>query len=208
MRDYQPIGTKEFNPFARGDSILRSPPRSRTFSLSELETSKQSCVDQRKEKKFKRKRKGSISEKNTGSSFNHASTLRDILKEVMTQTEILQNIVAQAYRPKAELCEVSRQFVLQVEKLINEDTRNEGLEDLIIENEKLLRQNRSIGAKEKFYQRKNARRQQLRRKELKKQCLQNVGFFGPHHVPIWEKHMQTWGVSVSALLHAAVTSFL
>ena len=40
------------------------------------------------------------------------------------------------------------------------------------------------------------------------QCLQNVGFFGPHHVPIWEKHMQTWRVSVSALLHAAVTSFV
>ena len=32
------------------------------------------------------------------------------------------------------------------------------------------------------------------------QCLQNVGFFGPHHDPIWEKHMQTWRVSVSALL--------
>ena len=40
------------------------------------------------------------------------------------------------------------------------------------------------------------------------QCLQNVGFFGPHHVPIWEKHMQTCRVSVSALLHAAVTSFV
>ena len=40
------------------------------------------------------------------------------------------------------------------------------------------------------------------------QCLQNVGFFGPHHVPIWEKHMQTWRVSVSALLYAAVTSFV
>ena len=43
---------------------------------------------------------------------------------------------------------------------------------------------------------------------VKTQCLQNVGFFGPHHVPIWEKHMQTWRVSVSALLHAAVTSFV
>ena len=41
-----------------------------------------------------------------------------------------------------------------------------------------------------------------------KQCLQNVGFFGPHHVPIWEKPMQTWRVSLSALLHAAVTSFV
>ena len=40
------------------------------------------------------------------------------------------------------------------------------------------------------------------------QCLQNVGFFGPHHVPIWEEQMQTWRVSVSALLHAAVTSFV
>ena len=41
-----------------------------------------------------------------------------------------------------------------------------------------------------------------------RQCLQIVGLFGPHHVPIWEKHMQTWRVSVSALLHAAVTSFV
>ena len=40
------------------------------------------------------------------------------------------------------------------------------------------------------------------------QCLQIVGFFGPHHVPICEKHMQTWRISVSALLHAAVTSFV
>ena len=40
------------------------------------------------------------------------------------------------------------------------------------------------------------------------QCLQNVGFFDSHHVPIWEKHMQTWRVSVSAQLHAAVTSFV
>ena len=34
------------------------------------------------------------------------------------------------------------------------------------------------------------------------------GIFWPHHVPIQEKQMQTWRVGMSAVLHAASTSFV
>lgn len=156
------------DPFARRESITRSPPRSRSFSVpnfdfKSFDNQEQECI-LTEEKPSKRKRIDDEPERDVKNQKEITNVFRNALEEIVVQVEYLERIVRAAYKPKKEYTGISSKLTLQVEKLKSKaikewldktvDVTRTGNEytELRQENERLLKKICHMEAVEKIHQ--------------------------------------------------------
>ena len=142
------------SPFGRTGIIKRTPPRSRTCSLpdfKEPETDHQNDI-QTTPGAVKRKRSGSTPEKRTWMLKIASNTFEATIREINTLALQLEKVINETYRPKMELCEISRSLLLQVERLHSEEVKKfievtTTQECLKAQNEKIKKENEELRMK-------------------------------------------------------------
>lgn len=150
------------NPFARRDSIQRTPPRDRSSSLSELDPKPNG-----EEKPTKRKRINYSPDKEEEDSSFSGHTLKSTIQKIGTQVRRLENIIKKGYKTKKEICEISSKLSLYMEMIeildskevvdrMNQNTTggdlNAKLEHLQRENDELRENISVIKINQKEYQ--------------------------------------------------------
>lgn len=126
---------KDCNPFARRDSIKRTPPRQRTHSLPDLEdygAFKQKdgdtvSVDGRP---GKRRRADRVQERNWREGGDIGRSFRNIIESMCKHIRKMGECVGEMYKPKKELTDLTGKLLLQVEKLQSGQLKG-WLEDVI-----------------------------------------------------------------------------
>lgn len=176
------------NPFRKRNTIPRTPPRERTFSLPGLHSEEETDNNSSKRKRTE----NSPSDCTDDTEASHA--FMTALNVITTQVELLEKTLKDSYNPKKELCLISSKLSLHTDKLRsgvikkwlsdipNKNRSREQHKELQMENEKLRKQVRNMEAefnerllelsevpKEKCEKCKRAQATRLIRDKLKKE---------------------------------------
>lgn len=105
--------TKVVNPFERRDSLQRTPPGMRAYSLPDLETNGEG-VFTNTEKANKQKRKRAELSPEDQAETNTGIRLRHILETISNQAKILEKLIKESYKPKKEYTDISSKLTYQI----------------------------------------------------------------------------------------------
>ncbi|XP_060516193.1 uncharacterized protein LOC132695754 [Cylas formicarius] len=144
-------GYEEINPFQRRDSIQRTPPRRRTFSLPDAsDLLAHQTEGPITENAAKRKRLEGTPDNSTSKNVNNKQKdLIHTLDKIFAQVRTMERIIKEAYKPKKEYCEISGKLSFLTEKLRAMDiekwlhdvsTNTEAEKKLRLENDELRMQ--------------------------------------------------------------------
>lgn len=109
------------DPFARRDSITRTPPRMRSHSISgPVKLTTQGDSQSLTEQTFKRKRQESPTEPSKKTVIS-GDTLMSIIGKMYKEIKVLEKTISSMYNPKKELKEVTCRLLYQAEVLNSSD---------------------------------------------------------------------------------------
>lgn len=140
------------NPFRKSNTIPRTPPRERTFSLPDLHSEEETDKNSSKRKRTENSPSGRTDDTEASHAF------MTTLNEITTQVKLLEKTLKDSYNPKKELCQISSKLSLHIDKLKsgaikkwlndipNKNRSREQHKELQMENEKLRKQVRNMEA--------------------------------------------------------------
>lgn len=117
------VDTEIVNPFERRESLPRTPPRMRTYSLPDPETNEEGiCINTDRANKQKRKRTeltpGDEAETKAEIRFKH------VLEAIIKQVKALEKEVRGSYKLKNEIVEISYKLAYQTALLQSEEMQS------------------------------------------------------------------------------------
>ncbi|KAI4461047.1 zinc finger cchc-type superfamily [Holotrichia oblita] len=130
------------NPFGKRDILQRTPPRARAGSMSEIEERviAESAVIVL-EQTNKRKRTEEIDDSGVGSP--DVGQLQRVFGEIQKQVEKLEKVLADMYKPKQELKDISSKLTLEAEKLRDTDF-NKWSDQVVLETQELRKEKEEL----------------------------------------------------------------